>query len=299
MKTEQTTKLGKFRELLRELFQLDQADLDFGIYRIMNQKRDEVERFLNDDLLPQVRTAFEEYRPADKAALQAELDNLIAGIDAAGMNPEESPKVKELRKRLDTSVDIAALEDEVFSDLFTFFRRYYDGGDFLSLRRYKEGVYALPYEGEEVKLHWANHDQYYIKSSEHLVNYAFKLGSRRVRFELVSAGAERDNSKAKDGSERRFIVAQENPVVEDGDELVVRLEYRPDTDKRKQDVLNEETAASVTSAAPKAWLDALTRNAPTKANPERTVLDQHLRRYTSKKHIRLFHTQGPGRFPAA
>jgi hypothetical protein len=26
------------------------------------------------------------------------------------------------------------------------------------LRRYKEG--------EEVKLHWANHDQYYVKSSE-------------------------------------------------------------------------------------------------------------------------------------
>jgi adenine-specific DNA-methyltransferase len=34
---------------------LDQADLDFGIYRIMNQKRDEVVRFLDKDLLPQVQ----------------------------------------------------------------------------------------------------------------------------------------------------------------------------------------------------------------------------------------------------
>ena len=28
-----------------EMFQMDQADLDFGIYRIMNQKRAEVEQF--------------------------------------------------------------------------------------------------------------------------------------------------------------------------------------------------------------------------------------------------------------
>ena len=51
------------------------------------------------------------------------------------------------------------MEDKVFSDLYTFFSRYYADGDFLSLRRYKEGVYAMPYEGEEVKLHWANADQ--------------------------------------------------------------------------------------------------------------------------------------------
>jgi hypothetical protein len=42
--------------------------------------------------------------------------------------------------------------------LYKFFRRYYHEGDFIPLRRYKEG--------EEVKLHWANHDQYYVKSSE-------------------------------------------------------------------------------------------------------------------------------------
>ena len=42
------------------------------------------------------------------------------------------------------------LENEVYSDLYSFFRRYYQGGDYLSLRRYKEGVYAIPYEGDVV-----------------------------------------------------------------------------------------------------------------------------------------------------
>ncbi|MBT1570023.1 hypothetical protein KK471_30930, partial [Klebsiella pneumoniae] len=67
------------------------------------------------------------------------------------------------------------MENDVFSHLYNFFRRYYNEGDFISLRRYKEGVYAIPYEGEEVKLYWANHDQYYVKTSEAFRNYVFRL----------------------------------------------------------------------------------------------------------------------------
>ncbi len=68
-------------------------------------------------------------------------------------------------------------EAEIFFHLTTFFSRYYDGGDFMSLRRYKQETYSpLPMNGEEVKLHWANADQYYIKSDESFSNYAFKLG---------------------------------------------------------------------------------------------------------------------------
>ena len=44
------TNLAKFQDLLRELFQFDCADLDFGIYRIMNHKRDVVERFVTENL---------------------------------------------------------------------------------------------------------------------------------------------------------------------------------------------------------------------------------------------------------
>ena len=53
-----TQAYDKLRRLLEELFQFDREDLDFGIYRIMNHKRDEVLRFLDHDLLPQVREAF-------------------------------------------------------------------------------------------------------------------------------------------------------------------------------------------------------------------------------------------------
>ena len=123
--------------------------------------------------------------------------------------------MKDLRAKLDSdAVDIGALESEVYDHLFSFFRRYYSEGDFLAKRVYKPGVYAIPYEGEEVKLHWANHDQYYIKTSEYLRDYAFRLRPdddkkpMRVHFRLVDAAeGEHGNVKAAEGKDRVFILA--------------------------------------------------------------------------------------------
>jgi len=53
----QTTRDGnreQLQELLRDLFQFDAADLDFGVYRILNQRRDRIEQFIEDDLLDAV-----------------------------------------------------------------------------------------------------------------------------------------------------------------------------------------------------------------------------------------------------
>ncbi|WP_219831744.1 hypothetical protein [Paracoccus bogoriensis] len=46
--------------LLKELFQLDQPDLDFGFYRIMHAKAGQVTKFLEEDLLGIIRDAFGE-----------------------------------------------------------------------------------------------------------------------------------------------------------------------------------------------------------------------------------------------
>ena len=131
------------------------------------------------------------------------------------MNPDDSPKVKELGARLKSdAVDVGALESEVYDRLFGFFRRYYSEGDFLAKRVYKPGVYAIPYEGEEVILHWANKDQYYVKTSEYLRDYAFRLrpyddtNPMRVHFRLADAAeGEHGNVKAIEGKDRAFILS--------------------------------------------------------------------------------------------
>ena len=68
-----TQKYEKLKTLLKELFQLDQPDLDFGLYRIMHSRSAEVSQFLDENLLPQVQTAFGQYKTADKAELEKEL----------------------------------------------------------------------------------------------------------------------------------------------------------------------------------------------------------------------------------
>ena len=231
----------KLKTLLKELFQLDQPDLDFGFYRIMHAKSDEVTQFLDKDLLPQVQAGFALYKTADKVEIEKELADLKAGIEKAGMDPSQSPKVQELERRLkDDAVDVGALESEVYDHLYSFFRRYYSEGDFLSKRVYKSGVYAIPYEGEEVKLHWANADQYYIKTSEYLRDYAFRLrpdaseNPMRVHFRLADATeGEHGNVKAAEGKDRVFILAAQNFIAEEdgeqGKELAISFEYRPAT----------------------------------------------------------------------
>ena len=229
----------KFKSLLCELFQLDQPDLDFGFYRIMHAKSAEVTAFLERDLLPQVKAAFAQYKPADKAVLEKELAKAIEQALSLGADPETLPKVKELRAKLkEDAVDLNTLEAEVFDHLYSFFRRYYSDGDFLSKRVYKPGVYAIPYQGEEVKLHWANTDQYYIKTDEYLRDYVFRLrpdddkNPMRVHFRLVNAAeGEHGNVKEAKGKGRVFILASQDFVAEEdsecGKELVIRFEYRP------------------------------------------------------------------------
>jgi adenine-specific DNA-methyltransferase len=296
MAQQETQAFKQLKEQLREMFQLDRGDLDFGLYRIMNQKRGEVTEFLDKHLLPQVRTILEEYQPAGGASAKDDLNKLIASLSDAGVDPETSPKVQELRAKLSDSVDMGKLENEIYSDLYNFFKRYYSEGDFMSMRRYKEGVYALPYEGEEVKLHWANHDQYYIKTSENLKNYSFKTaGGKRVRFEVVAGGTEVANNKALEGKERRFVLHEAAPIVATADELTIRFEYRPDEGKRKQDDITKETLEQLLNLA-EVNSFGLSEKAPTEKNKDRTLLEKYVSDYTAKHQFDYFIHKDLGRF---
>ncbi|MEW6564675.1 MAG: DNA methyltransferase [Spirochaetota bacterium] len=235
MNTNANPKYEKLKNLLKELFQLDQPDLDFGIYRIMHARSQEITKFLDKDLLPQVKEAFAQYQSADKKEIQKQLDEAITQAKNLGVDPETTTKVKELRAQLaGAAVDTDALESEVYDHLYSFFRRYYSEGDFISKRVYKEGVYAIPYEGEEVKLYWANYDQYYIKTSEYLRDYAFRLNPGnennplRVHFRLVDAAeGEHNNVKEAEGKARVFVLASENFIGVENGELVIKFEFRP------------------------------------------------------------------------
>jgi len=185
-----TSTQEKFQGLLRELFQFDCADLDFGIYRIMNYKRDVIEQFIAQGLPKAVSDELEKGILADQAQAARELKDVTEQIkEALGMealdpkgnlaeafhNTPLGRKYQGLRIRVGIWRDREALEAAIFNHLYAFFSRYYQDGDFISKRRYtRRQRYAIPYNGEEVYLYWANHDQYYVKTCEHFQDYTFK-----------------------------------------------------------------------------------------------------------------------------
>ena len=297
----------RLKDLLRELFQLDRGDLDFGLYRIMNMKAAEIEAFLDRDLLPQVKTALAGVADEQRAALDAELARHIQSARDLKVDPDASPRVTELREQLSEATADAQAEADVYGHLANFFARYYNEGDFMSLRRYSSGgepTYLIPYDGEEVKLHWANADQYYVKTTENYASYAFLAGEGdaafRVRFEIAAADNEKDNIKEANGKQRRFVLA-EDAVALDDEELVVRFEHRPLTERekrdwpgnsaRQQDRIDADTAAHILAAVER--LDPARRlplaaPAPTDADPERTLLAKHVGHYTAKNSFDYF-----------
>jgi len=54
--------ITKFQGLLKELFQFEASDLDFGIYRILNYKRDRIEKFIQKDLVNKLEEAFAKHK---------------------------------------------------------------------------------------------------------------------------------------------------------------------------------------------------------------------------------------------
>ena len=282
------TNYEKLINTLKEVFMLDKAELDFGIYRIMNQKRKDIEQFLEVDLVPQVQKVLGESLSIDKQAIQKELDEAIKSAHALGADPDSLPKVQQLKVRLGEAADLVGLENEVFSLLANFFRRYFDNGDFISMRRYKKDVYSIPYEGEEVKLHWANADQYYIKTSEYFKNYRFKLNNgKAVVFELIEASTEQNNNKTQGDKERRFALYTENPCEPVGDEFKIYFTYEPTDKKEKQSDLLAEVFESVKTQIPQDFLDLLSLR-PTEKEKQRTLLQKHLLDYTARNTFDYF-----------
>jgi len=299
--------IEKFQRLLRELFQFNCADLDFGIYRIMNYKRDVIERFITKDLPEAIAEELDQGALADQSQAAKELREVAEQIrkdlnedalDADGNLAQAYHKTRLGRKYLDLKAKAAggrgrdALEANIFNHLYTFFGRYYQDGDFISKRRYsKRQKYAIPYNGEEVYLYWANNDQYYVKTAEHFHDYAFTSHGVTVHFKLQAADIEQNNVKG----DKRFFLPRVKEIEwkEEAGELVLPFEYRPLTEqeeiacgkKNQQDAIIARALEQISERLKKAdrALAALTaeRRKDSDGQPV-TFLEHHLRQYTRR-----------------
>ena len=268
--------MAKFQNLLRELFQFDCADLDFGIYRIMNHKRDAIEKFIAEQL---------------PAAVAAELN---------------SGSLAQQTQAADGSRSRATVEADVYNHLHTFFSRYYQDGDFIAKRRYARNQrYAIPYNGEEVHLHWANRDQYYVKTAEHFYNYDWNApGGVAVHFRLKAADVEQNNVKG----DKRFFLPRSAETGWDADARAVTIpfEYRPLTTSEQVRYGSRNQQESIITASreaipkqlhdtPEAFAALTGERRRSGKNEPVSHLEHHLRQYTRRNDSDFFiHKDLPG-----
>lgn len=315
---------SKFTDLLKSMFQLDQPELDFGLYRIMHAKADRINHFLDKELAQQIDAVFADADQADQnQAIEAAKQKLVSQLGYGAF--DENGKLAEHFKEVPAAKEyLAAVEQAksgkgnlseravIYDHLIRFFKRYYDGGDFMS-RRYhvaenksRAAAYAVPYDGSEVYLHWANKDQYYIKTTESFTLYSFDiaeaakkhseasrqsskgglldldeptpLANKRIHFKLVDA-AQGEHNNNKESEKRQFFIRTENPVaLNDEGELEVYFEFRVATkadnisaEQEKQ--LKSRFGASNKGDLPNLYITQVIQDALSEMQPQSGIED--------------------------
>ena len=298
--------LQKLQTLLQQLFRADAADLDFGIYRVINFRRDQIQAFIDEELPAIVSEALDanseiesDHQEIENLAQQIHQNFGDGVLDADGDLIDETYKGTPLvQKYLEVQEQVGSPQtrdqraDAVFNHLYTFFSRYYDNGDFIPRRRYSQTErYAVPYNGEEVYLHWANKDQYYVKSGEHFSTYRFTSQGVTVIFDLRDVDIEKDNVK---GEKRFFIpLSDETTYSSETDEISIPFEYRPLTDEEKKKYGRQKQQDKIIEAAEPEIMRCLTGHYDALSALEHqmegeTTLKKHLRTYTRRNTADFF-----------
>lgn len=343
----------QFIALLGELFQLNQPELDFGLYRILHARSAQIKTFIDTELGSEIDAHFAEQSQSNahdslEAARVKVAETLgeDAFLPTGELKPEyRGTKVgKEFELAQQQARDgggVLADDAQVYEHLYRFFSRYYDKGDFMSKRYFvaendsRAAPYAVPYDGREVMLHWANKDQYYIKSSEAFSNFTFDLSTAqakeqgqqsgfdfepahasplKVHFRLAAA-AEGEHNNVKESQERFFIIhdsqALQLEVNDQGQtELVVQFDYRPDSGKTGQagtwqqkrlaeaEQVVAEQLENLLFAHPELcpFQELLFAPAPTDKQPNRTLLGKYLGQFTARNTMDYFIHKNLGGF---
>lgn len=250
----------RLQDLLVELFQLDKSDLDFGIYRVMNLRAADVQKFITEILPSKLEEVSRKLAARSLDSLRGDVEGARGELQSLAKllgkkvetesdveefcrnNPDAEPvkkyvRAKESAARQPVTED---LERDIYNDLFRFFDRYYEEGDFVTKPRAGDATYMIPYNGEETKFYWANYDQYYIKTGENFKNYVFtnnETDSARkvtVEFRLVEAETEVNNNQNKKG--RVFIPAGADYFAWDGEarKLTLKFYYKVPSKEEKE-----------------------------------------------------------------
>ena len=219
-----TEALNTLREKLRDMFHFTHTDLDFGIFRILKIKRDEVNQFIDEKLpaivdealsdvadalydsqLTQVKEYVNEY---GGKKIKESLENIVEETQELIKFLKTEDK-EELISPLQTDPDKlkAHLAFRVYNHIHSFFEGYYRDGDFgyndRSTAHYKINYPdETNYNGTDILFHWKCRDSYYVKTATGFNSVAFEIEGKRIEYWLegkasssIAQNSNRDNFK--------------------------------------------------------------------------------------------------------
>jgi adenine-specific DNA-methyltransferase len=199
----------QLQSFLKDMFQFNEHDLDFGIYRITRLKRQFIENFIDGEGVDSLRAIVAQALGNVQNTQAKTSENWLAALSgrfgqmgepkwkAVKDDPNNQQAIDQLKKLFELSeedkdqaeqhlqiwlefkqLDSGSLEAKVYNHLLNFFELYYQNGDFGYNTRAASAFkvpYEADYDGSDTLFHWKHKDSYYIKSGN---------GFHSVRFEV-------------------------------------------------------------------------------------------------------------------
>lgn len=227
----------QLRQFLKDMFQFEEHDLDFGIYRITRMKRQFIQAFIDGEDENSLRSTVSralgsvqnsqsttarnwlaafaaqfgdmgrplwqvvEADPADEAAI-GRFKSLF-GMPVLSDEQREQAEAQ-LRTFLETrQLSAEQLETRVYNHLLNFFELYYQNGDFGYNTRAASAFkvpYEADYDGSDTLFHWKHKDSYYIKTGNGFHSVRCQVDGKWLEFRLTSGGDEPAESSTRNNN---------------------------------------------------------------------------------------------------
>jgi adenine-specific DNA-methyltransferase len=208
----EVSSIDQLKYFLKEMFQFNANDLDFGIYKIYNLKRKEIESFVDGTeeqcLEPTINRTLQDVSNLEKKIEQQALFAFLKESNKEGLLTETTANFEKIQSLIDVlatddaqkkSLSVALksstqqfnitdeLKDKIYNHILGFFEMYYSNGDFGYNNR-SRSLYKVPYEadydGNDTMFHWKHKGSLYIKTGNAFNAIKFKLNHLGKEFEL-------------------------------------------------------------------------------------------------------------------
>ena len=212
------------------MFQFNSNDLDFGIYRIYNLKRKEIENFIDgideNCLEPIINKTLEFISKIEKQVEQKALYNFLKDSNKESLlndplrnfekiqqliinfcdNEQEQENLKATLTASTKEFNITdEIKDKIYNHILGYFEMYYSNGDFGYNNR-SRNLYKVPYEadydGNDTMFHWKHKGSLYIKTGASFNAIKFKINhiGKEVELRLETNETSTDEEVARNNN---------------------------------------------------------------------------------------------------